>query len=110
MWNFPVGSFGSFSLLLRENIFTLCLAPQRTYSIEIVDDTGDGLASTFNGNLFFGAFSILYEDQVVTTYNGDCGVDEDVRECGAYCRCRYELISGSGSTGECTTECEDAVV
>ena len=111
MWNFDPGSFGSFALSLRENIFTLCLSPYQNYTFEILDLGSDGLV-TFNSRTnttITGSFSLLYENQVVSTYNGDCddAVDTAARECGEYCECAYQLYSPyqEGSSGECTMDC-----
>lgn len=104
MWDFSPGSFGSFALLLRENIFTLCLSPFQTYTFEVIDANGDGLISNL-GSVIYGSFALVYENQIVTTYDGDC-VDGGAIECGEYCRCAYELrANGGGFFGNCTTEC-----
>eukprot|EP00977_Amphora_coffeiformis_P009796 scaffold2256_cov166-Amphora_coffeaeformis.AAC.1 len=105
MWDFPVGAFGSFALLLRENIFTLCLSPFQQYTFEIIDSSENGLVSRL-GTDVFGSFSLKYEGLDVTSYDGSCESSAD--ECGAYCRCTYELLANSGgSTGGCrTTDCD----
>ena len=52
MWNFPTRSFGSFALMLRENIFTLCLSPQQNYTFEITDLGADGFMSSLGGPIY----------------------------------------------------------
>ena len=103
MWNFPTRSFGSFALLLRENIFTLCLSPQQNYTFELTDSGENGFISTFGAEIY-GSFSLLYADELVTTYNGDCNVTNS-RECGNFCKCTY-LLAVNASSGACTTTCE----
>lgn len=104
MWNFPERSFGSFALLLRENIFTLCLSPFQNYTLEIADTAENGLISNFGAEIF-GSFSLLYADQPVTSYNGDCNTTTTVQECGPYCKCSY-LLAVNASSGFCTTVCD----
>ena len=108
MWNFDPGSFGSFALLLRENIFTLCLSPFQNYIFEIVDARNNGLISNL-GTEVFGSFTLIYENQIVTTYHGNCE-EEKALECGEYCRCSYTLLAqGAGFTGGCSgnsTQCD----
>jgi len=104
MWNFAPRSFGSFALLLRENIFTLCLSPFQNYTFELTDISENGFISTFGAEIF-GSFSLLYDDKVVTTYDGDCNDPEkDVLECGNFCKCTY-LLAVNASSGSCTTSC-----
>jgi hypothetical protein len=114
LWNFGTGSFRSFTQLLRENYFIVCLSPQLEYQVEITDSTGDGLASTFVGQAVYGGFRLSYQNQLVTNYSGDCSLD-GYSECGAFCSCSYTLLQNVTS-GQCTTSCNstaeepDAVV
>lgn len=106
MWNFPTKSFGSFALLLRENIFTLCLSPQQNYTFELTDSGENGFISTFGAEIY-GSFSLLYADELVTTYYGDCNATNS-QECGNFCKCTY-LLAVNASSGACTTTCEAEV-
>ena len=102
MWGFPAGSFGSFALMLRENIFTLCLNPDQIYTFEVTDVGQNGFISSLGADVF-GSFSLLYADQLVTTYHGDCDADNSI-ECGNFCKCTYELAVNA-SAGSCTSDC-----
>jgi hypothetical protein len=103
LWNFGTGSFLSFTQLLRENYFIVCLSPQLEYQVEITDAAGDGLASTFVGQAVFGGFRLSYQNQLVTNYSGDCSLD-GFAECGDFCSCSYTLLQNATS-GQCTTSC-----
>ena len=105
MWNFGTGSFVSFSQLLRENYFIVCLSPQIEYQVEITDAAGNGLASEFVGQMVYGSFRLSYQNRVVTNYSGDCEL-EGYQECGAFCSCTYNLFENiTDWTGQCTTDC-----
>lgn len=105
LWNFDTGAFRSFTQLLRENYFIVCLSPQLEYQVEITDVTGDGLASSFVGQAVYGGFRLKYQNQLVTNYSGDCSLD-GYTECGAFCSCSYTLFENvTEITGQCTTNC-----
>lgn len=104
LWNFPPMSFASFALLLRENIFTLCLSPFQNYTLEFTDVSENGFISSLGADIY-GSFSLIYDDELVTTYDGDCDDPEkDPIECGNFCKCTY-LLAVNASGGSCTTTC-----
>ena len=105
LWNFETGSFRSFTQLLRENYFIVCLSPQLEYQVEITDATGNGLASEFVGQAVYGSFRLSYQNIVVTNYTGNCEL-EGYQECGDFCSCSYTLFENVTEwTGQCTTDC-----
>lgn len=104
IWQFGAGTFKSFSQLLRENYFMVCIAPQQTYELEISDLGSDGLVSNLLNQSVYGKFSIFYQNRVVSTYDGDC-TSTEVSNCGSFCACKFVLQSEEFS-GQCQTECD----
>lgn len=109
LWNFPPGTFDSFTILRNWASMAFCTPMQSTDPVLVeISDTGEnGLVSTFGSSSIYGAFEVLLNGEALTTYNGRC-TNSNVRECGDFCQCSYEVSfpNGQGSNGQCSTECQ----
>ena len=103
IWEFETGTFRSFSQLLRENYFRVCIPPTLDYELSITDTANTGLISQLLGQNVYGKFSIFFDEMLVSNYDGDCE-EVGTTDCGEFCSCDF-VLSTDGVSGGCTTDC-----